>query len=94
MFESIAEFSSGNYVAIYPNPSADGNVILSFTDNSIQTISLRISNQLGDIINIYENIEIINSKLSLDLSYLNSSVYFIEVIANQERVILPLMIIR
>jgi len=73
----IHEFVNNSTVILFPNPSTDGMIDLNFTSDAFKDGSIVVYSICGRTIanHMIEN----NQTQSLDLSYLNSGVYYIEI---------------
>jgi len=91
----ITIYDSNLDITLYPNPSPDGNIFLAFNnyDNESQ-ISIKLVNQLGEIVKYYKDIKLVDKSLPLNLSFLSSGVYSIEIIYQNRQVVLPLIIVK
>ncbi len=78
---------------IYPNP-ADNFVAIDYTmPNEVENASVKIVNILGSVVK-EQQIETRNNKLTLDISDINSGVYFYSILVNGEGYITKKLIVR
>ncbi len=74
-----AESFSSQQVSIYPNPVSS---ILTIEGNQLQNASIRIYNQLGQNVLSFD---LLNNQNSIDVSVLNSGVYFYDFSSNNSK---------
>jgi hypothetical protein len=74
----IHEYSNNIEVEIYPNPT-DGELNISISSLDIQDFSISIINTLGQTVKDVKHVQSNGGKLKIDLSEMNSGVYFISI---------------
>ena len=72
-----------NFFNLFPNPS-NGQIVLRFNASAYgKTYSIRVSNMLGQ--SVYQNKLVVDNQLNLNLQYLQTGVYFLELEGEDHR---------
>lgn len=91
MPSSIEELESGKIVNIYPNPT-DNNLFIHFLDDATDKTSFEIKDASGKSV-LNEFIHPQKSIYNLDVKDLNSGVYFLRILKNNNTIMLKKIII-
>ncbi|MCB0480505.1 MAG: right-handed parallel beta-helix repeat-containing protein [Flavobacteriales bacterium] len=93
VYTGLDAFDQENGFKIYPNPS-NGEVNLELNLNAQADVTVRVMNATGELIEFVERTNVVQDKITLDLSTYAVGMYFVETTIGSEKVVNKIQLTR
>ena len=92
-YTGLDAFDQENGFNIYPNPTS-GEVNLELNLNSQQNVTVRVMNATGELIQFVERNNVVQDKITIDLSTYSVGMYFVETTIGSDKVVSKIQLSR